>query len=87
MQSRTLAVGVLTLTAFVAFSAQAIDLRTGAVYLMTNQAENAVIAYDRLANGTLNLVGEFPTGGSGNPVPQAGDRPDRSAGFPRLIGT
>ena len=72
MQSRILAVGVLTLTAFVAFSAQAVDLRTGAVYLMTNQADNAVIAYDRLANGTLHRVGEFSTGGSGNPVPQAG---------------
>jgi 6-phosphogluconolactonase len=64
---------VFALAAFLVFSAQAADLRTGAVYLMTNQAENAVIAYDRLANGTLRLVGEFSTGGSGNPVPQAGD--------------
>ena len=45
--SRTLAVGVLALTAFVAFSAQAIDLRASAVFLMTNQVDNAVIAYHR----------------------------------------
>jgi 6-phosphogluconolactonase len=73
MQFRILAVGVLTLTAFVGFPAQAADLRTGAVFLMSNQVDNSVIAYDRRANGTLRLVGEFATGGSGNPVAQAGD--------------
>jgi 6-phosphogluconolactonase len=73
MQARTLAVGALALTAFVTFSAQAIDLRASAVFLMTNQVDNAVIAYHRDPNGTLRPVGEFPTGGSGNPVPQAGD--------------
>jgi 6-phosphogluconolactonase (cycloisomerase 2 family) len=50
-----------------------IDLRDTAVFVMTNQYTNAVIAYDRGPNGTLTRVGRFVTGGHGNPVPQTGD--------------
>jgi len=74
MQIRAIAVGVLALATLAAFPARAVDLRVDAVYLMTNQPDNSVLAYDRLANGTLRLVGEFSTGGTGNPVPQGGDR-------------
>ena len=38
----------------------------GAVYVLSNQvAGNAVIAYDRAADGTLTLDGTYPTGGLG----------------------
>ena len=38
----------------------------GAVYVLSNQAAgNAVIAYDRAADGTLTLDGTYPTGGLG----------------------
>jgi 6-phosphogluconolactonase (cycloisomerase 2 family) len=37
----------------------------GAVYTMTNDpAGNAVVAYDRAADGTLTMSGTFPTGGT-----------------------
>jgi 6-phosphogluconolactonase len=49
------------------------DLRTGAVFLMTNQPDNEVIAYDRNADGSLVEVGRFSTDGHGNPVPQGTD--------------
>jgi 6-phosphogluconolactonase (cycloisomerase 2 family) len=51
------------------------DLRTGAVFVMTNQRDNEVIAYDRNTDGTLVEVGRFSTGGRGNPVPQGTDPP------------
>jgi hypothetical protein len=35
------------------------DLRTGAVFVMTNQTDNEVIAYDRNADGSLVEVGRF----------------------------
>jgi 6-phosphogluconolactonase len=73
MQSRTVAVSVVMLAALAPFSAHAADLRTGAVFLMTNQVDNAVMAYDRRADGTLRFVGEFATGGNGNPAAQTGD--------------
>jgi 6-phosphogluconolactonase (cycloisomerase 2 family) len=39
----------------------------GAVYSMTNSPEgNAVVAYDRAADGTLSLRAEYPTGGRGS---------------------
>ena len=66
-------VGV-TLT-IAAAMAHASDLRDGAVYLMTNQATNAVIAYERADNGTLTRVANFATGGSGNPAPEGTDPP------------
>lgn len=38
----------------------------GAVYAMTNDANgNAVVAYGRNNDGTLDLIGQFPTGGIG----------------------
>jgi len=38
----------------------------GAVYTMTNAASgNAVVAYDRLANGSLRYSATYPTGGDG----------------------
>ena len=49
------------------------DLRTGAVFVMTNQTDNEVIAYDRNADGSLEEVGRFLTGGRGNPIPQGTD--------------
>jgi 6-phosphogluconolactonase len=40
--------------------------RAGAVYTMTNAASgNAVVAYDRLANGSLRYSATYPTGGDG----------------------
>lgn len=53
----------------------AVNLRSGAVYVLTNQVNNAVAAFDRAPDGTLTAVGTFSTGGSGNPVPQPGDPP------------
>ena len=53
----------------------AINLKSGAVYVLTNQPSNAVAAFDRAPDGTLTSVGEFSTGGSGNPVAQPGDPP------------
>lgn len=44
------------------------NLRSGAVYVMTNQVQNAIAVFDRAPDGSLNSLGEFPTGGSGNPV-------------------
>lgn len=74
MSSRTIAAGVLTLAALAAYPAYSFDLRERAVFLMTNQAENAVIAFERFPNGTLAQRRTFLTGGAGDPVPQAGDR-------------
>lgn len=39
--------------------------RSGAVYVLTNQAANAVMVYGRSADGTLHSSGSFPTGGMG----------------------
>jgi 6-phosphogluconolactonase (cycloisomerase 2 family) len=50
-----------------------VDLRNGAVYLMTNQYTNGVVAYYRGPNGALTRVGRFATGGHGNPTPQGTD--------------
>ncbi len=74
MTSRTIAAGVLTLAALAAYPAYPFDLRERAVFLMTNQVENAVIAFERLPNGALVERRTFSTGGAGDPVPQAGDR-------------
>lgn len=56
-------------------TAAAFNLKSGAVYVLTNQVSNAVAAFDRAPDGTLTAVGEFSTGGSGNPVAQPGDPP------------
>jgi 6-phosphogluconolactonase len=48
------------------------DLRSGGVFVMTNQPTgNAIAAYFRASDGTLTLAGMFPTGGAG-----AGGGPD-----------
>ncbi len=51
------------------------NFHAGAVYVMTNQVNNAVAVFRRSAHGTLTSAGEFPTGGSGDPVAQPGDPP------------
>jgi 6-phosphogluconolactonase (cycloisomerase 2 family) len=48
---------------------------TGAVYVMTNQVNNAVAVFNRAADGSLAPAGMFSTGGMGNPVAQPGDPP------------
>ena len=53
----------------------AFNLKSGAVYVLTNQVSNAVVAFDRAPDGTLTPAGMFSTGGAGNPVPQPGDPP------------
>src|SRR5437762_1858399 len=47
--------------------------QAGAVYVLTNQIENAVAVFSRSASGTLTPAGEFLTGGAGDPVPQGTD--------------
>src|SRR5213078_2281894 len=49
------------------------NLHAGAVYVMTNQVNNAVAVFRRSPTGLLTSAGEFPTGGSGDPVPQGTD--------------
>jgi len=49
-----------------AANASSSDNSPGAVYTLTNSpAGNAVIAFDRAADGTLSPQGTFPTGGAG----------------------
>ena len=45
----------------------------GAVYVMTNQVNNAVAVFHRTARGVLTPAGEFSTGGAGDPVPHGMD--------------
>src|SRR5437773_471363 len=49
------------------------NFQAGAVYVLTNQVENAVAVFSRTAFGTLTSAGEFATGGAGDPVPQGAD--------------
>jgi 6-phosphogluconolactonase (cycloisomerase 2 family) len=51
------------------------NLKSGAVYVLTNQVSNGVAAFHRAPDGSLTAAGVFPTGGSGNPVAQPGDPP------------
>lgn len=67
-----ISLSVCSLIAFwLSFVAQAARPRPtvrpdGAVYAMSNNFErNTVVAYTRNANGTLTILGEFATGGSG----------------------
>ena len=53
----------------------AINLKSGAVYVLTNQVSNAVAVFDRAPDGTLTPAGVFTTGGAGNPIPSPGDPP------------
>ena len=60
------------------------NLRGGAVYAMTNQPDgNAIAAFSRASDGTLTLVGTFPTGGLGTGGPPD---PLRSQGSLILAG-
>jgi 6-phosphogluconolactonase len=54
----------------VSSTAFAVDLLDGAVYVMTNQPTNEIVIFDRLANGTLQRVGQVGTGGQGDPFRQ-----------------
>ena len=47
---------------------QSKNLHTGAVYVLTNQVNNAIAAFQRAADGSLTAAGEFSTGGAGDPV-------------------
>jgi len=51
------------------------NFQAGAVYVLTNQVQNAVAVFNRSFDGTLTLAGEFSTGGAGDPVAQPGDPP------------
>jgi 6-phosphogluconolactonase len=51
------------------------NLHAGAVYVLTNQVENAVAVFRRSHDGTLTPAGEFSTGGAGDPVAQPQDPP------------
>src|ERR671918_1545376 len=43
------------------------NLHAGAVYVLTNQVENAVAVFRRTTDGHLTAAGEFSTGGAGGP--------------------
>jgi hypothetical protein len=51
------------------------NFHAGAVYVLTNQVENAVAVFSRTANGMLTAAGQFSTGGAGDPVAQPQDPP------------
>jgi 6-phosphogluconolactonase (cycloisomerase 2 family) len=51
------------------------NFHAGAVYVLTNQVENAVAVFNRSVQGILTPAGEFPTGGAGDPVPPGGGGP------------
>jgi 6-phosphogluconolactonase len=53
--------------------ARAKNFHAGAVYVLTNQANNSVAVFRRNAKGVLTPAGEFPTGGAGDPTPQPPD--------------
>ena len=58
---------IVMLFALSSVSASAASPTPGAVYVLTNAAnDNAVAAFHRAANGTLNSVGTFSTGGLGS---------------------
>ncbi len=68
-------VGTLAVSAFggglltpeAAAAGAAGNLKSGAVYTMTDQPTgNAVVAFHRAPDGTLTLAGVFPTGGRGS---------------------
>jgi len=54
------------------------NLHSGAVYVLTNQVDNAIAAFQRAADGSLSAAGEFPTGGAGDPVAIPPDPPTDS---------
>ncbi|MFL6504477.1 MAG: lactonase family protein, partial [Candidatus Udaeobacter sp.] len=54
---------------------QPINLHAGAVYVLTNQPENAVAVFRRSTDGHLTAAGQFSTGGAGDPVAIPPDPP------------
>src|SRR3954467_5636372 len=54
---------------------QPINLHAGAVYVLTNQPQNAVAVFRRSIDGHLTAAGQFPTGGAGDPVAIPPDPP------------
>ena len=85
-KSVTLITGLLMLTSLSSVTAQRPiptprprpqpqNLHAGAVYVLTNQVENAVAVFRRTADGHLSAAGEFSTGGAGNPVAIPPDPP------------
>src|SRR5215213_2743025 len=63
------------MAALVPAATSADNLKAGAVYVMTNQVNNAVAAFNRAPDGSLTPAGVFTTGGAGDPVAQPGDPP------------
>src|SRR6266480_2187411 len=51
------------------------NFQAGAVYVLTNQVNNAVAVFQRAADGSLSAAGEFSTGGAGDPVAIPPDPP------------
>jgi 6-phosphogluconolactonase len=51
------------------------NLSAGAVYVLTNQVENAVAVFRRTVDGHLTAAGQFPTGGAGDPIAIPPDPP------------
>src|SRR5215471_17173327 len=49
------------------------NFHAGAVYVLTNQTTNSVAVFRHNARGMLTAAGEFPTGGTGDPMPQPPD--------------
>src|SRR5918911_4758173 len=45
------------------------DTASGAVYVQTNAAPNEVIAFRRAGDGSLDRIGNVPTGGDGDDSP------------------
>lgn len=70
LRKRTIVLGFALLAMFVlaaAANASSSDNSPGAVYTLTNSpAGNAVVAFDRAADGTLAPQGTFATGGNGS---------------------
>ena len=54
---------------------QPLNLHAGAVYVLTNQVENAVAVFRRTIDGHLTAAGQFSTGGAGDPVAIPPDPP------------
>src|SRR5438034_523633 len=64
-----MAVVLASLVAFRPLAALAAGAAPGAVYIITNStAGNAVLAFDRAANGDLTPAGSYATGGLGAPA-------------------
>src|SRR5947207_177977 len=52
-----------------------LNLHAGAVYVLTNQVQNAVAVFSHTTDGHLTAAGQFPTGGAGDPVAIPPDPP------------